>query len=617
MSSLVYGVEPVKVVSGNQAYGAKKMIPVVDGPSQLSFQPFQCQSANNSQLIYQINVPSLDTGVERALIYELGFTAVFTASINGAGNTITTQMTGLGLSDSCADQIIATETCQIGQKSNSVQRSRCGVELNRVNTSSRLLNQFQSGSGGTYKDYATNFAPWINTARNPLAKQYNAPQNDYQPTPRTSDLWITAVTDTTITVAGRIFFTSAVSPFLQTGIELPALRNLNVIQLQLQLEGQLARLFSYNFVPASNMNWLASIAVNITDSQVWCKFITPSKASLLNFTDADNIYNYNEIQVFTNNAIPVPASVNNAGAVTPTTRQFNLQQISGSTIPDLILLFARPVQTSITVPGNPDTNQVLNYNGANAPRWWLTPTKVGAVNLQFQNTPVLNGASVRQLYEMSIANGLTGVSYEQFAGRDVTWDQSAGGADATSYVLGGAPMVINPSRDFQISENGLVNGARANWSLSGSVTFANQTYSAVTQAELVVVCIYGGFLRSDGQVSAETGLLTREEIAKVTMSSAVPINDDIGKIYRRDVGYQGAGIFSKVANFLGKHKDTIAHVAKSAYEHRDKLKSGLAHARKLIGRGEYEEDYEGGASLDTSDYAVSSKRATALSYMRR
>lgn len=609
--SSVYGVEPVKVVTGNQAYGAKKSIPVVDGPAQLSFQSFPAQSTNNSQLVFQINVPSLDTGVERAIIYELPFTATITGT-SPAEQVLINGLT-VGLSDSCADQIIATETCQIGQKSNSVQRSRCGVELSRVNCASDLLANFQSGSGGTYHDFATNFEPWLNSTRNPLAMEYDVPQNDYQPSPRTSDIWVTASNATSANFAGRIYFTSKVSPFLQSGIALPALRNLNVIQLQLQFEGILSQLLSV--VVAGGYTITAGTGISVTigggvmnGPQVWCKFITPSKASLLNFTDADNIYDYNEIQVFTNTSTPAMAAVNNAGAVTRSTTTFNLQQISGSTIPDLMLIFCRPLQS------------MLPYNGATSPRWWLAPQAVGAINLKFNNTTVLNGCSSRQLYEMSLANGLTGVTFEQFTGRDVTYNQIDGGADATSYVLGGSPLILSPSRDFQISEMGLVNGTRANWALSGSILYQNQTYTDEANVELVVVCVYGGYLRSDGNVSAETGVLTREEVAKVTMSSAVPLNDDIARIYNRHIGYQGgASIFSKAVDLFKKHKDAIVGVAKSAYEHRDKLKSGLSHARKLIGRGEYDddEDYHGGASLDTSAHAVASKRSAALSYMRR
>jgi hypothetical protein len=596
----------MKVVDGRQAYEANKFIPCVDGPDQVTFVNFTANSTNSTNQTYVINVPSLDTGLDRSIMYHWVGTATFACTAPTSPSPLPAYPgITIAFADEAADQAIATETAQIGSKQNSIQRSYCGVELSRVDTSSKLSAQFQSGSGGNYHDFAVSFAPWLLSNRNPIANPYDVSQNDYQPSPRTSDIHIIAVTNTSITVQFEIWFTSKVSPFLQSGCQLPAIRKLNNVQLNLQLESNLMRMFSI-VADAGYAVTGFQTGVQFSVAEIWVQFITPSKFSLAKFTPIDDVYNYVETQVWPGMTTALNASVNPSAL---STTQIALQQISATTIPDLILIGARPIQ-----------NQ-LSQAGAFQPRYWF-PIDDGGVNLKFNNTTILNGATTRQLYEMSIENGLSGVTFEQFAGRDVTYNQSGAYATATNLVMGGSFMLINPAKDCQITNSGITNGSKCQWTLSGSVRVRNQTYDAQPNVELVVIAVYGGYLVSNGVVTAETGLYTPEESRAVLNNQTQALNLDSSKVYRRAVGYQGGAFLDSLKSFANKaidfglkNKDTIMNVGSAIAKHGlPKIQRGVT---RFLGRGaiEEEDEYSGGAYLDTSSKAVYNKRSIANKYM--
>jgi len=202
---------------------------------------------------------------------------------------------------------------------------------------------------------------------------------------------------------------------------------------------------------------------------------------------------------------------------------------------------------------------------------------------------------------MSVKNGLTGVTYEQFAGRDVSY------AGSNNYKLGGSFLVINPAKDCQIVQNADTNGCMNNWSLTGSIKVNNQTGINYSNTELVIIAVYDGFLVSNGKVTSTIGTLTKEQVLNCFNSNEVPMTDIHYKIESGNgvLGYAGGSIKSFLKG-IGKH---AVNIGKTLYENRDKL-ADVYKAYK--GRG-----YEGGAKLDISPSAVSSKRELSRAYMNK
>ena len=573
--------EPLKLIDGRQGWEAEKNIPCVQGPDEVNNTQFTATSLNTQNLTFTVAVPSLQTGVNRRLLYDLQFVVNFTGTpISGQTNLL--DGLNIGLSDSTAEQIIANERIQIGQKSNNIQRSQVGVELARIHKSSK----YDFWASNYAKDFGIGFQVWENTNRNVLAKQYDFNPSDSIPLPRTTSMRIVENTPTTATVVVDLYFFSAVSPFSSAEMELPSIRNLDNIIINLQFENDYFRMFSYDDQqPGLALN-IGSVALNKAVCNV--QFITPSPDAINRYTFEDDLYAYHEIQQWTTPAQLVPANSD------PTigSRQVvsvALQQINGSVIPDLILIGCRPVQA------------LLTKSGATIPRFWLPPKEFGA-RLKFNNQTVLDQMSLRQMYEMAVENGLCQMSFDQYIGRDVTFDQ-AGYAPANnnaSYVLGGGFLVIDPSKDLLIAKTGLCNGAISNWSLSGSIQFENQSYNA-EEIEVIVIAVYPGWLLANGSTSASIGLLTIAEVRESFASDKKPVNvsaitSGLGDQFN---GYQG-GKFS-----FGRLISGVGKVAKAVYDNRNKIidtaKKGISTFNSL--KGLTGSAYLGGKELDRKSYA--------------
>lgn len=581
----------MKLIDARVAYEGKKSVPALSGASEVSYQIFPAQSLNNSKHIFNVNVPSLDTGLVRNAMYHWQGTATFVGTpITGETNLL--DGVAFGLSDSCADQIISNETINIGNKSNSVERSRCGVELARINAPTSLKAQYQSGAGGVMPDFATNFHPWINSNKNVLAQQYDVVESDQVASPRTDCLTIIANAPTTATISFDIYFPSVVSPLTQSGIECPAIRKIDVLLANLQLESNLLAFFSIDDSPAGLSLALSNFTFNT--SEIWCQFVTPPPHSLSN-TMSDDVYDYCETTIWTNSPQTVNAGAQNV--------QFNLQQISSNVIPDKLLIGVRPIQS------------LLPDGGAGLPRFYL-PIQDGGVNLKFNNTTVLNSASNRQLYEISLRNGLSQTTFPQFAGRNVSFDQTAPADDLSDFILGGSFMVLSPELDCQISSKGLCNGAFSNWALTGSIQVSNQTDTAF-QCELFVIAVTSGTFISNGRVIADTGLLSRDQFIRSTESAEVPVSS---RVFHQSLsnkeGYQGGSwgsFWSGLKSGLGK----VLGVAEKVGQFIPVVGQATGIARGLTGMGYDDEENCGGAVMDTSRRAVVNKKAMARSYMTR
>lgn len=569
----------MKLIDARCAYESAKSIPAVNGCAEVNFQSFPAQSLNNSKHIFNVNVPSLDTGLVRNVMYHWTAQATFTGTpITGQTNLL--DGVAIGLSDSCADQVISNETINIGNKSNSVERSRAGVELARVNAPTKLKAQYQSGNGCGQSDFATNFHPWVNSNRNVLAQSYDVVESDMVASPRTDRIHIVSNAPTTATIEIDIYFPSVVSPLTQSGVECPAIRKIDVMLANLQLESDLSRFFSVDLAPAGLT--LALTNFQFLVSEIWCAFITPPPNSVGTFPSED-VYDYDEVTVWTNTQQTIIGQAQS---------QFNLQQISSAVIPDKIILGVRPVQS------------LLPQSGMGLPRFYAPIIDAG-INLKFNNTTILNSASNRQLYEMSLRNGLSQVNFSQFQGIDTTFDQTGASTDATNFILGGSFIVIDPQLDCQISTKGLCNGAFSNWTLTGSVTVSSQV-NATLAYELFVIAITSGTFVSNGKVSADVGLLTRQQFVSSTMSSEVPVSTrKYHQSLAREEGFQGAS-WSSFWNGLKSGFNQVLPIAQ-----------GVA---KLVGLG-YDsqdiEDAEGGAYLRTDKRALHDKKSMARAYMSR
>lgn len=614
---------PVKLVDGRIAYESEKAVPCLDAPIEVSYVQFQAQSTNSNKLIFNINIPSLDTGVNRSLTYHLQ------GNIDVTGTTDQTNLVdglAFGLSDNCADQLISVETAKVGSKEVSVDRSLVGVELDRINVDSKTSTLFRSGQA-SLQDFAVDFAPWVNTNRDVLGAPYDVNASDSVPCTRTCNVWQTPSATQSATHAYYtfdIYFKSKCAPFNEDAGDTPAIRNLDNVLLTLQLEN-IARLFSVRINAGSTITSMALVGNSFSVAEVLCQFLTPSAYSLMISSPLNDVYNYNEIQEWVTSAYSL---------ANPTATQkftMNLQQLSGSTIPDFIIIGARPVVSLLAQP----------YA---EPRYWF-PVADNGFNLKFNNTNFNNGMTQRDIYEQSLRNGLSQVPFEQFRGQNVSQDRTTSVEIADNLVLGGSFCILNPARDCHIIQKGLTNGTEASWTLSGAMQFNNSLYTLenggnalpAIDVEMFVIVMYAGILSSTGKVYGQTSLLSKSEVIDSLMSTTRPISDaNAGVMASSNEGYSGSALLGgrKGGNFVDVIKkiyEVGKPIAEFAYKNRDEIASGAKTIHKalgkrgkggaLLGGGSYQ-DYEanpmrGGASLDTSNKAIQNKRALVREYLNK
>lgn len=601
------GNAPLKLIDARQSWASPKVVPLLDGPANVISTPFPANSNAVGNQTYIVNVPSKQTGLNRNIQYHWKGTA----QINGTAPSTNLLSAGVivGLSDSCADQIIQNETVIIAGQSNNVLRSTTCLELNRIDSPSSLSAGYETGSGGNLKDNYANFVAWSNTNRNVLALPYDVASSDQIASPRTCDIQITGATTTSMTVQFEIYFCSKVSPFLQSNHQVPCIWGNTSVTFTLAFESQLSRFFSF-LVPTG---YAVTSVTNFQfqTCEILAEFITPSQTALMYQSPQENFFNYYKIQTYPSTAVTVPFAT---GPNNRSRFQLALQQCNDSVIPDLFIIACRPVQ-----------NQ-LPLGGALAPRVYFPPVD-GGMNLQFNNKSVLNTMTKRKLYEMSVRNGLSQTTYEQWNQNDLTYIQGASDAE-TNLVMGGSFVLVNPARDFQLCDNGISNGVRSNWSLSGSITFECGIYDDANlygngtnlSVELVVISVIGGVWSIDvnGNSTQMNGLLTVQDALASLHNGQIPISDEAnmnGTMH--SYGYQGGSFFSKL-----KHLATRAvHHASNAYEfakkHQGTVEEGLNIAKGLLGKGYGGAIYGGGASLNTSRKAVADKQLKALAYMNK
>ena len=584
----------IKCAPSYMAWGEDKAVVVCDTCPNIGYQLIPAQSNNTSQLTFQINVPQ-GAGLSKLIMYNIQGTATFSGTVpsGNMGDGVV-----VGLSDSCMDQVIQNEVVKMGQIQNNVNRSLIGVELKRVNVSSELDTIFRSGSPAM-KDYATNFAPWMDTVRNVLSPVYNTPVSDTAPAPRCVDIEITATDATSVTVAFNVWFASAVSPFCESFAESNAIRGITTVLNTLNFESSLLRMFSIYVPPTYTVTGLSSISFNTCN--LVCRFITPSAFSLKNYSPSDDIYKITQCQTWVQRVgqtVPARTSTSRSTAVA------NLTQIQGSVVPRLILILVREIQS------------LLPLNGATQPRWWAPVTLTN--NLSWNNIPVLQGATTRDLYQISVKNGLSQTTFEQFEGRDVTYSGNPY-TDEGSYVLGGSPLVLSP-REFNIS-NGCVAGTTSAWTLSGQLTFANPTYSDISNLELVVCALFDGTLSvNNNNTSLSLGLLSVDQALATLSNDQKPVTD-IELAEMQDVknrGYLGGGLFSKIKSLGSKAIEYAIRHPTEVKAALGKAENYYGKAKSYFGRGyDSDEEFVGGAVLDTSSHAIESKRDLSRKYFNK
>lgn len=215
-----------------------------------------------------------------------------------------------------------------------------------------------------------------------------------------------------------------------------------------------------------------------------------------------------------------------AGAQTTSPINSGAIQLSG--VPDMLLIYAKPLYyNNIVAGGNSYTWQETD--------WHLV---INSLELAFDNrSGMCTTYDLNQLYELSVANGLDNCDWYQFYG---TANTSAKGKIATA----GPLICLRPGKDFELPVD-VASGCGGKYEISVRAQVYNQAPFNVANVQLNIIAVNSGFfVCQNGTAMVNLNPLTMEDV----VNPDEPVHVTQSSIQR----YVGGGIFNNFANLISK-----------------------------------------------------------------
>jgi hypothetical protein len=283
-------------------------------------------------------------------------------------------------------------------------------------------------------------------------------------------------------------------------------------------------------------------------------FITPHPSDLM---PARNIVPYYELPRYINGGQPTltaASSVSGSGAVTMTSVEAKFQAIQLNQIPDKLIFYTRLKSDIANQPwGQPDVS---------------LPIKSISINFN-NNSGILASATTQELWQMSKNNGINS-SWPEFLGHGVSANYDggsdiSGGASpsVSALALSGSYLVLEFGKDIQLTEDFYAAGSLGNFNLQCTVNVNNNYFVAPAAAEeweLIVITMNSGvFVCERGTSATYTGILTKQDVLDASAQEYYT-HDDVKRLV-------GGGFFDSI-------KSGLSSLAKKG------MKMGKEHLRK-------------------------------------
>lgn len=221
------------------------------------------------------------------------------------------------------------------------------------------------------------------------------------------------------------------------------------------------------------------------------------------------------------------------------TAQVQSQTIVLPQIPDMLLIYAKPTQYAVV--GEPE---------------WYFP--IERISVNFDNfAGLLSSHSKEQLYQMAVHNGLD-MDFDEWSGRAIKAGRFAGGVVQAGYpsqfriaTVGGF-LVLKPGQDITL-QAGQAAGLIGNFTLQYQVDLVNASYETRTNfpITLFTIAINSGFF----ETVAGSSRIVKGVLSEADIISAPPAPEGTGEAMKRLVGH---GIMDRLGSFLSKAKASYA-----------------------------------------------------------
>lgn len=493
---------------------------VKSGASQTTFQRFPSTSASNSALIFNIQVPSENVVIDRAVLLTSGLT--FTLNI---GNTVATQVPvnasafDYGLTDALQafplNSLFTTATAQINNTTVTMNTQDVLPSLLRMNDS-RELYRYNSMTPSLPDQAYGAYADGVGANNNPLASYDNA-SYDLDQVPRgafpavvtveryvngvftdNSPICLNSATNTwVVTVETVITEPLILSPFIFGNPEYncQGLLGINNMTLTLNIDAQCKRLFSTAnpYISAITLGTPASPNGFTTASPIGIASQPSAPALLLKFlsTQPSDLIQTKNVVPYMDFPRYLTSSANQPTILSLGNSQLTSSNLQINQIPDLFII-------NVRVP-------------MSAQRWYNTSSflTINNISINLNNqSGLLSSASQYDLWRMSIRNGST-QSWLEFSGQASVVDSATGSGDLVATT--GSLLVINPAYDLSLPDY-ISCGSLGNYNFQFQTSVTNQFGFSVTP-EIIIICVNSGIFTTQSGVSAiYTGILTKEMV---------------------------------------------------------------------------------------------------------
>jgi hypothetical protein len=569
-----------RIVQNAPRYAVQK------GSLSLTNAPYNAISATSSQHTYQINVPSQNVFVDRAIEWSAGVDIQFNVVVAEAAalaNDVPIAVWGRDMA-LCAfplNSLIATTTCTINDTSITMNTDTVLWEVLRL---ADYRKNRLSRTCPTMLDTLKSYEPANQSIVSPLADYLSQTSPDQRPNGAWFDIdWInpnngTVLAGGTVAVPLTYVFNNGaaditvrfargipvcntaaqggnpaagypvacrfrsteklvLSPFIfadaaewETGIF-----GVNNMQIVLSMKADIQRVLrncstaAKRTVPGASIKYRVSAAGSpFTTPRVNVQVLTPSLDLPLPAKSVVQYLEYPRYLQTVGDTIPANSFVSGVQSQTIVLPQ----------IPDMLLVYCKPKYADLT-PTQGD---------------WYLPIKKISVN--FDNfAGLLSSHTPQQLYSMAVHNGLD-MDFDQWSGLGMSSKLGAtnieAGAGAAPYrvqTVGGF-LVLRMGVDVTL-QAGQAPGLIGNYTLQYQVEVHNPSDTDVTGAILYTIAVNSGFFETmAGSSRIVKGVLSESDII-----SAEPAPEVTHEGLSRMVGH---GFMDKLGSFLTKAKDVYA-----------------------------------------------------------
>jgi hypothetical protein len=477
---------------------------VVKGGQNVTSSEFLATSQSNSSHVYNIQVPSEQTIVDRRVMWESEVTLKITSTAGKPGGIPLIQY---GLRDSLGPfplhYLTSVMTATINNSSVSINMRDVLASILRFNDRAELsrYNGMTPTAYDTYGDYSQG----VGAINNPLGSWVNTDNNnDYSP----RGSWVLEGYGTTTALGGEappVAGGAGQDYYVKFKVTEPLLLSPFIFAKPMTNAQGFYGIQNMNFVfnigDASRAwrsadNWKSVSVVQFENSRLIFNFLTPHPSDLL---PARNVVPYYELPRYITN---VAVNAADEASVSVSTNTLQLNQI-----PDKLILFVR---------------KQISSQGVSDPDCFFP---IESVSINFNNqSGILSSARQTDLYRYSVENG-SNQSWPEFYGNANVVDPATGRGALIR--TSGSMLILEFGKDIQITEDFYASGSLANINLQVRLGIKNNTGALLNETlEIVLITMNSGvFICERGTSSQFTGILDKQAVLEASSQVAYSMNE--------------------------------------------------------------------------------------------